>query len=662
MAVTATSSTLGSSPTGAVTSPGIGSGLDVNTIVAKLMSVEQRPLTLLDKKQASYQTDLSAYGSLKSLFSSFQGAMKNLSDPANYQGLTASSADSTILTASAGQGAAPGNYTISVANTAQAQVLAATGIASLQNPSSTGTLTLQVGSNTAATITIDSSNNTLAGLRDAINAAGAGVTATIVNDGSATPYKLVLSANATGASNTIQVTNNLAAGELHDAVASLAEVRAGKDASLTVNGVAVKSASNSVTTVIPGITLNVTKAGDTSLNVSRDTSMLQAAVGSFVNAYNNVNGTIAKLTAFDPTTKTGGPLLGDSLAQSLQTRLRNVIGSAIPGTGSSLTTLSQIGVSFQKDGSLSLDSSKLSNVMTSNFSGIAALFSEQGKSGNSLLTFIGAGDAATAGDYQVNITTAAAQAAATGNNAPAVSTVIDGTNDGFAVTVDGTASGNVALAHGTYTAAQLASALQTAINSSSALKTAGASVNVAVTGGKLAITSATYGSASTLSAIAGTGISALGFSGTESGVGANVAGSFVRGGVTYTATGVGQVLTAAAGSGADSMSVKYTGTASQLASNNSITLNYAEGYASRLYKFAGTVVDPDGSLASRTDGLNKSIADLGNQRDAINRRLTQVEANYRAQFASLDTMISSLNQTSSFLTQQLANLTASTSK
>ena len=407
MALTAAGSTVGTSTTGAITSPGIGSGLDVNTIVSKLMSIEQRPFTLLNQKQSSYQTDLSAYGTVSSLFAAFQGAMKNLSVAASYQGLTAASGDASIFTTSAATTATPGSYSVSVTNIAQTQVLAAAGIASAQSASSTGTLIVKVGSGAAATVTIDASNNTLEGVRDAINAAGAGVTASIVNDGSASPYKLVLTANATGAANTVQVTNNLTAGELQDTITSLAEVRVGKDAALTVNGVAIKSASNTVTTVIPGVTLNLNKSGDSTLTVTRDSASLQASVTSFVNAYNNVNSTLGTLTGYNAATKQGGPLLGDSAAQKLQVQVRSILSRAVAGTGGSLTTLSQIGVSFQKDGSLAVDSTKLTHAITTNFSGIAALFSVQGKSGNSLLSFVGAGAKAVAGDYQVNITAAA---------------------------------------------------------------------------------------------------------------------------------------------------------------------------------------------------------------------------------------------------------------
>jgi flagellar hook-associated protein 2 len=186
-------------------------------------------------------------------------------------------------------------------------------------------------------VTINPSNNTLAGVRDAINAAGAGVTAAIVNDGSASPYRLVLTAGSSGAANTIQVTNNLAAGELHDAIAGATQVSAALDAELTVNGVAVTSASNTVVDAVPGVTINLVGDGTTTLTVARDSAALQAAAGAFVKAYNDVNTTLAGLTAYNATTKQGGVLLGDATVRSIQSQLRSTLSQALSDTGGSLT-------------------------------------------------------------------------------------------------------------------------------------------------------------------------------------------------------------------------------------------------------------------------------------------------------------------------------------
>ena len=171
----AVSNVSGSGSLSGLATPGVGSGLDVNTIVGKLMAVEQQPITLLNQREASFQAKLSAYGSMKGAVSSFQTAMQNLSTASKFQAMSSSSSDSTVLTASATTDATPGSFALSVDHLAQSQVLAASGIADQSAASSTGTLVIQVGTGAAKTITLDSTNNTLTGLRDAINAAAAAV-------------------------------------------------------------------------------------------------------------------------------------------------------------------------------------------------------------------------------------------------------------------------------------------------------------------------------------------------------------------------------------------------------------------------------------------------------------------------------------------------------
>jgi flagellar hook-associated protein 2 len=649
--------TAGINTSALMTAAGIGSGIDVNSMVSQLMAVEQQPVTLLQQQQASYQTQVSALGTLQSAVATLQSAMQALANPATFQTLSAISSNTSVLSAAAGTTTAPGNYAISVGHTAQAQALAATGLASQNNPSSTGTLTIQVGAGAATTVTIDSSNNTLAGVASAINAANAGVSASIINDGSATPYRLVLSANAGGSANTISVINNLAAGELHDAIAGLTEVVPPQDATLTVNGVAITSASNTVTGAIPGVTLNLQATGSTTLTVAPDSSTIQANVNNLVNAYNVLNSTIGGLTSYDATTKTASPLTGDFTAQNLLTQVRSILSQSLSGMGGGPNTLSQIGVTFQRDGSLALDSTKLGNVINNNFSSLAGLFGVQGTSSNSLLSFVSAGAKSQPGTYQVNITAAAAQGSATANNAAAASTVIDASNDGFAMTIDGVASGTVTLPHGTYTPAQLAAAVQSALNGAAALTAAGVSANVTVgSGGNLIINAQDYGTQSTVADASGTAAAALGFDGTESGAGTDVAGNFVLNGQVIAATGAGQLLTGAAGTAADGLKAQYIGGPAQVATGANATFNFSQGFATQLYNFTTNALDTTGAIASEQNGINNTIQDINNQISDLNTRLAQVQANYMAEFTALDTLIASMNQTSSYLTTQLANL------
>jgi len=210
-----------------ISTPGIGSGLDVNGIVTKLMSIEQQPLTALNSKVASYQAQLSGYGQIKSALSQFQSAVQGLSSPSQFQSLTATLADATVATASASTGATPGTYALEVTSLAQAQKLVAAGQASTSATIGSGSATtlsfdfgtiaggtLSNGTYTGAsftsngagtkTVTINASNNSLSGIRDAINSANIGVSATIVNDGSASPYRLVLTDSTTGKTNSMR--------------------------------------------------------------------------------------------------------------------------------------------------------------------------------------------------------------------------------------------------------------------------------------------------------------------------------------------------------------------------------------------------------------------------------------------------------------------------
>lgn len=639
--------------------PGLGSNLDVNGIVTQLMTVERRPLAALDRREASYQARLSAYGTLRGALSAFQTAMLGLANASRYQANAATSGDATLLTGSADSSATPGQYTISVSQLARAQTVMAAGVASDTAASSTGTLTVRLGTGAIKTVTLDSSNNTLRGLRDAINTANAGVSATIVNDGGATPFRLVLTAQTSGAASTIQINNNLTTGELKTALDTITVTQAALDATLSVNGVPVTSALNTVSGAISGVTLNLAKTGTTTLNVTRDRTQVQAAVQSFVKAYNDANKTLADLTAYDPATRRGGLLQGDSTANGIQARLRATLTEGLAGLDGIYTRLSQIGVSFQRDGSIALDTARLTAALDTAPTEIGGLFATQGRSDNALFSYVTSTAATRAGAYAVDITAAATQATITSTGDLAASTVIDGTNNTINLTVDGRASGAIAIAQGTYTRAQLAAALQNALDGSATLANAAASARVTLDGNRLRITSNVYGSASGITSFSGSAMAALGLNGTEGSAGTNVQGTFTLDGASITATGEGQILSAAAGSAAEGLKVRYQGTAAQVQSGTDATLRVSRGYAAALERAAGQIIASGGSISTRTDGINASVRDLGKQREAIGRRLVTVEASLRAQFTALDGLVGRLTSTGNFLQQQLRNLPGS---
>jgi flagellar hook-associated protein 2 len=685
-----------------ITAPGIGSGLDVNSIVSQLMAVERQPLDALDQKEATFQAKISAYGNIKSALSSFQTAVRGLSDISKFQILKATSADTTVYTATASSSAVPGNYAVEVTQLAQAHTLRSNGFANLTDVVGSGTLTFQygtLGSNpfalnpdkAAQTVTIGASQNTLSGIRDAVNAANIGVTASIVNDGAAgTPYKLVFTSKDTGESSSLKVTvtdddtihtDTSGLSQLAydpNAVAgsgkNLVQTVAAQNALLNVNGITgISKASNTVSDVIQGVTLNLLKqAPGTTVNLTvvKDTASVKTNVEAFVKAYNDISKTLKDLTAYNAATKQSALLQGDPSALSIQRQVRSTLTNALQFAGGNYTLLSQIGVSFQKDGTLKLDSTKLQTAIDNNFNDIAGLFAALGKPSDGLVNYVSATDKTKPGSYEVSVSALATQGfvagaatAALADGAPGSGTfttpfVIDATNNTLVLKVDGVESGTVTLAQGTYTTAALLTAeIQSRINGDGALKNAGVSVAVSFDSptDTLKIASSRYGLASTVEFTAvGTGTAAtLGFT-----VGAGTAGQDVAGTLNgVAATGSGQFLTGAADNAVEGLRLQITGGAVGVSRG---TVNYSQGYAYQLDKLADSLLGTSGPITSRTDGINKSITDIGKQRDAINRRLVDVEQHLRAQFAAMDILVANLKTTSNFLTQQLSSLSTST--
>jgi len=655
-----------------------GTSIDVNSIVSQLMTVEQQPITKLNVKEASYQAKLSAFGTIKSALATFQTALQGLSNASKFQAVNATPSDPTVFSATAASTAIAGSYSLDITSLAQAQKLVASGQTSSTAAIGAGaatTVTFDFGSisggtfsamtgvytgaaftsngNATKSITIDSTNNSLQGIRDAINAGKMGVTATIINDGSGTPYRLALSSDNSGANNSlkISVTGDTAVSNLlaNDpaGIQHLAETVTAQNANFKVNGVTVSKSSNTIFDVIPGVTLtlNKTTTTATSLTVVRDTAAISNSISGFVKAYNDLSSTLTTVSAYNPATKTGALLQGDSTVRSLQSQLRAALTTTITGTSGALTTLSQVGVSFQKDGSLALDSTKLNNAISNNFNDIAGLFAAVGNATDSLVSFNSASSVTKPGNYAVNISQLATRGTAVGS-AAANTTITAATNDTLSYTINGVST-SVTLTAATYTAQSLAAELQSKINSASGLSTAGISVAVTQSAGVLSVTAANYGSGSSVAITGGNGALDLMGGAPIQTAGINVAGSI--GGIT--ATGSGQTLIATSGDPQD-LSISING--GVLGARG--MLNYSQGYAYSLNKWSTSILAGDGTLVGRTNGINKSITDISIRRTTLQARLVGIEQRYRMQYSALDAMLTSMNQTSTYLTQQLANL------
>ena len=350
---------------------GVGSNLDVNSIVSKLMESENAPLDLLKAKETSYNAKVSAYGTISSALSTFQTALKALSASAlNAQ--TATSSSATVLSVTAGSTAAAGTYSIEVTQLAQRHKLAAgTGLPDATAALGSGTMSIQIGSKAA--ISIPTADYSLQGLTNAINAAGAGVSATIVNDG--TTNRLVVTATDSGSANAITINADGGLAQFASSNPNMVQQQAPLDAKLTIDNIAVTKSSNTITDAITGLTLNLSQTNvgsKVSVAIARDPTAMKTAVTGFVDAYNAMAASITKLTAFDPTAKKGAVLTGDAGANSIMVAMRKEMATA--ASGGTLTRLSDIGITFQRDGKLALDNTKLTKALTGNVTDMVQLF------------------------------------------------------------------------------------------------------------------------------------------------------------------------------------------------------------------------------------------------------------------------------------------------
>lgn len=358
-----------------ITALGVGSGLDLNGLLDQLQQGENQKLTPIATQKAGYQAKISAFGSLKSALSALQDAMQALSKPDAFQAVK-NTVSGTAVTAATTNDTPPGDYQIHVTQRAQASSVATLGIADSTTDLGDGTVDFTLADGTTMSVAIDAADSSLEDIRDAINAQNGGVRASLVNDGSSQPYRLVLQASDTGSAasvSSIQFTGALGSSLQLDATTQ----QAGQDAQLTINGIAVQSAGNVVDGAIQGVTLNIAAAGDATLQVTRDNDAISGGVKKFVDAYNSLVSTLRNLTGYDADTQTAGILLGDSTVRSVQSQLRSALGSAVDN-GGTFKVLSDVGVTLQLDGTLQLDDGKLDDAVTNHLGALTQFFAGGG--------------------------------------------------------------------------------------------------------------------------------------------------------------------------------------------------------------------------------------------------------------------------------------------
>lgn len=760
---------------------GLASGLNTTALIQNVLRFNQQRITLLQRTVTTDQTQQSSVQGVQTRLQTLetQAAQLAQSQGSVFDAKTATTSNSSLLTASAGTGATTGSTSLKILSLAQASQIASQGYADANSTISQGTFQIQAGSK-SATITVDSTNNTLSGLASAINAAGVGVSATVVNTGTGDsrtdPYRLILTSTSTGTANAIKFTNNLAAsgggavqpnfsssvigpavtdtsfsgtsavtsggtytgaandtftfkvvnggtvGTTNGIQVSYSNTSGTQTGTLTVNAsdvgspinvvdgvqvnfgagtlnngdqftvnvnsptiqaatnaqvqlgsgagaVVVQSATNTLTNLIPGVTLSLQSADPNQtvqVNVNNDVSSVATQITNFVNDYNDFASYLAQQTAYTPGTGTSlgtaGPLNGNTSILGLQNQIQQTLLTIAPNLPTQVNRLSALGITPDANGQLQIDTAKLNSALSGGVSGVTfndikSLFSLQGQSSSAGVQFATASDktvATSTTPYTVHITQAAAKASITSGTISS-STVIDNTNSTLSLTVDGKSTGTITLAAGTYTQQGLADELESEINA--AVAGNGSSVTVSVSNNQLILSSDRYGSASTISGLSGSALTPLGYTGGQSSTGTDVAGSFVVNGVTEAATGIGQVLTGNANNtNTSGLVVSVSLTSSQIAvGGTDSTLTVSRGIASTLDNSLKTLLDPvNGQLTlinnQITTNIQSAQKDVTDQTNAMNAQQTAL----MAQFAALEAVMANLQNESNLLTS-LAN-------
>lgn len=348
---------------------GIGSGMDLNGLLDQLEAAERQKLAPINRQKGVQQAKISAFGRLSAALSQLQVATARLNNPDLYSAVRSNVSGSAVTAVATGTPAA-GSYRIDVHHLAQAASVATAGVDDKNASLGEGTITFTLGNGNEFSLAIDEDNSSLEAIRDAINREGQGVRASIVNDGSDTPFRLVLAADRTGTDGDIAAVD-FGALASHLSLDEDTRVEA-LNASLTVNGIAITSQGNRVEGAIEGVSLDLKDAGTAALSVTSDTQGLKDAVKGFVNSYNALRKTVAELTAFNADTGARGDLLGDTTLRGVQSQLRLVVGGVVEG--SVFERLSDIGIQLQLDGTLQLDEERLDALVTSQAGDLRTFF------------------------------------------------------------------------------------------------------------------------------------------------------------------------------------------------------------------------------------------------------------------------------------------------
>lgn len=434
----------------------------------------------------------------------------------------------------------------------------------------------------------------------------------------------------------------------------------------------VTSSSNTIDNVFNGITLNLVAANPSqpvTITVANNTKGETTAVTNFVDAYNSVISFINQNDSYNAQTQQAGILLGDFQASTIYNSLAESATNVVGGINTKANNLSALGITINADGTLAVNSNTLTQALSGQLPGVLAndvrrLFVQDGQSNNTGVQFVYAPNTMRAINtpIQVQITQAATQASAAATNALAASTTItSGSNDTFSVTVNGHGSGFIKLAAGTYTQQELAQQVQSALNADTQLS--GQQVTASVnSSGQLVLTSQTYGSTSTVAIGGGDGLTTLGFTGSESGTGQNVAGSFLVNGVNEPATGSGQSLTGkSTNANTAGLVVLSTLTPGQVSNTPEATVTVTQGIGAQINNVLNQMLDPiNGQLTTTEQSLQSQATSLGQSITKLQQEMQLQQTQLLQEFAQMESNLAAIQSAGNALGASLTGISPPT--
>ena len=643
---------------------GLISGLDTNSILDQLKQAAEAPINNLQSRKDALNQQSVAWSQFEGLLLSFRSLASQLGTPGGVSAWSTSSGRPDLATAAAGAGAAPGAYTFTVEALAQTHQLASQGYADVnQTEVGSGTVSIAVGDSDPVVVAVD--GFTLSELRDAINNAGTGVSAAIINDGSdLSPYRLVLTSSQSGMDGEMDVDIALSGGTMP----VLSEIQAAQDAEIHLGSgagaITVTSSSNTISGVVPGVTMNLLSAAPGTpviVTVSADTNAIRSRIEDFVTSYNQIADFFAQQFNYDAQTGQTGTLFGNYELESLQQNLAAGLTNPVIGATGDLRALSRLGIRYDSSGKLTIDSAVLASALRDHLNDVVGVFAATAKPTNAHVSYLTAtADTKPSGavGYEVNITQAATRSRLSAGVAQ---------TDPLAVTETLTINGVVITLSAGMTQSQVVAEINTH-TSQTGVTASATGADGQGSGNYLTLTRSSYGSpfhlatASTVSNQGGnaaTGIGTVQVSDTEaageSGTGTGASGLDVAGTIGGRAcAGSGQRLTASEG---DPKGLSLLVTASSPGGYGSLV--YTVGAAAAAFRVSLSATDSqNGTVARAQSYLTDSANDIDTEITRLRGVVDQEQGRLRASFTAMESALAHFQSQSQFLANQIAQIKA----